>query len=125
MIRQSPAYNITDPPKPNRGSTLLDRSIRSTNSNVFIGIFCILEDRQITTHKKGGCESLQLHTLAYICDSSNQVVGMNLTFKNFKHSYNERPFTLMIKRQPTCCPIAFLLDYLPLRDTRQGALFLT
>jgi hypothetical protein len=90
-----------------------------------LAFFAFLRIGEITTHTRGGCEPLQMHQLAYIRDSSNQVDGIQLTFTNFKHSYNERPFILTIKRQPSCCPIELLLDYLALRGTRQGALFLT
>ena len=99
--------------------------IRQFKAMCSLAFFAFLRMGEITTNKKGGCEPLQRNQLAYICDSSNQVVGMKLTFQNFKHSYNERPFTLTIKRQPTCCPITLLLDYLALRGNRQGALFLT
>ena len=44
---------------------------------------------------------------------------------HFKYSYHERHFTLPMKRPPTCCLIALLLDYLTLRGNHQGALFLT
>ena len=114
--------------------SLLEVAPRSTGSHYQIrqfqamcalAFFAFLRIGEITTTKKGGCEPLQLHQLAYVCDSSNRVVGIKLTFQNFKHSYNERPFTLTLNRQPTCCPIALLIDYLALRGNHQGALFLT
>jgi hypothetical protein len=53
------------------------------------------------------------------------VVGIKLTFHDFKHNYNQRPFTLTINRQSTCCPIQLLLDYLALRGDTKGAIFIT
>ena len=66
-----------------------------------------------------------MHQLANVYDSSNHVVGMKLTFLDFKHNYNQRPFTMVIHRQPASCPIQLLLDYLALRGNRQGLIFLT
>ena len=50
---------------------------------------------------------------------------MKLTFHDFKHNYNQRPFTLTINRQSSCCPIQLLLEYLALRGNRGGAIFIT
>ena len=50
---------------------------------------------------------------------------MKLTFHNFKHHYNQRPFTLIINRRQTCCPIKLLLDYLALCGHQVGAIFVT
>ena len=66
-----------------------------------------------------------MHNLVFSCDSSSPVVGIKLTFHDFKHNYNQRPFTLTIKRQSTCCPIQLLLDYLTLRGNREGPIFIT
>ena len=46
------------------------------------------------------------------------MVGIKLTFHDFKHNYNQLPFTLTINRQSTCCPIQLLIDYLALRQLR-------
>jgi hypothetical protein len=43
---------------------------------------------------------------------------------NFKHNYNQCPFTLTINRQSTCCPIQLLLEYLTLRGDTKGAIFI-
>ena len=68
---------------------------------------------------------MQVHQITYVADGNNHLAGVQLTFHNYKHHYNERPFTLTINRQPTCCPIALLVDYLALRGTRAGALFMS
>ncbi len=90
-----------------------------------LAFFAFLRIGEITTKKGNGCQPLQLHQLAYICDSGNQVVGIKLTFHDYKHNYNQRPFTLAIKRQSACCPIQLLLNYLALRGNREGAIFMT
>ena len=88
-----------------------------------LAFFAFLRMGEITTSKNKSCQPLQLHQLAYVCDSGNPVAAMKLTFHDFKHHYNQRPFTLTINRQQTCCPIQLLLDYLALRGRQVGAIF--
>ena len=52
------------------------------------------------------------------------MVALKLTFGNFKHSYNQRPFSIILHRHNSCCPVRLLLDYLSLRGNRSGPLFL-
>ena len=87
--------------------------------------FAFLRIGEITTTKHTCCLPLQINQLAKVYDSSNQVVGMKLTFLDFKHNYNQRPFTLVLHRQPTSCPIQLLLDYFALRGNKPGATFET
>jgi hypothetical protein len=61
------------------------------------------------------CQPLQMDQISYVYDSSHKVVGIKLTFLDFKHNYNQRPFTLLVYRQTPCCPVALLLEYLALR----------
>jgi hypothetical protein len=114
--------------------SLLEVSPRINGSNYQIcqfkamcslAFFAFLRIGEITTTKNTGCQPLQLHNLAFSCDSNNRVVGIKLTFHDFKHNYNQRPFTLTINRQSTCCPIQLLLDYLALRGDTKGAIFIT
>ena len=67
---------------------------------------------------------LQVHHVSKLVDSSNYVVALRITFGNFKHSYNQRPFTIFLHRQNSCCPVHFLLEYLARRGDRPGPLFL-
>jgi hypothetical protein len=80
---------------------------------------------ELTATKKACPQPLQLHQIAHVRDSQHNVIGINLTFLNFKHNYNQRPFTLLINRQATCCPIALLLEYIAPRGNRAGLLFIT
>jgi hypothetical protein len=41
---------------------------------------------------------LQMHQLSHIYDTNNQITGIKLTFENFKHNYNQQPFSLEIYR---------------------------
>ena len=56
--------------------------------------------------------------------TSKRVVALKLTFGNFKHSYNQRPFSIILHCHNSCCPVRFLLHYLSLRGNRPGTLFL-
>ena len=87
--------------------------------------FAFLRIGEITTTKHTCCLPLQINQLEKVYDSSNQVVDMKLTFLDFKHNYNQRPFTLVLHRQPTSCPIQLLLDYFALRGNKPGAIFET
>ena len=88
-----------------------------------LAFFAFLRIGEITTTKSTNCQPLQLDNLAFSCDSNNLIVGIKLTFNDFKHNYNQR--TLTIGRQHSCCPIQLLLDYLALWGNQRGAIFVT
>ena len=50
-------------------------------------------------------------------------VALKLVSTNYKHSYNQCPFSIVIHRQPPFCPVQLLLDYLALRSSQPGPLF--
>ena len=66
---------------------------------------------------------LQVQYVSKLVDSPNYVVALRITFGNFKHSYNQRPFTIFLHHQNSCCPVQFLLEYLARRGNRPGPLF--
>ena len=84
-------------------------------------------------------QPLQMHQLSHIYDTNNQIAGIKynlplyfilytgikLTFENFKHNYNQRPCSLEIYRQSMICPVQLLSDYLVLRGSRPGAIFIS
>lgn len=55
----------------------------------------------------------------------NGIVSLKLTFDDFKHSYNQPPFSIVITRAPTFCPVQLTLDYLALQGYKPGPLFMT
>ena len=67
---------------------------------------------------------LQDHQLVKLLDHAKRVVALKVVFGNFKHNFNQRPFSIGITRQPSFCPVLFLLEYLTLRDDRPGSLFI-
>lgn len=68
---------------------------------------------------------LQLDQLSQLLDSTFSVVGFKLTFRNYKHCYNQRPFSLTIVPQNSICPVQIITEYLNLRGPRTGPLFIT
>ena len=57
-------------------------------------------------------------------DTSQHVVALKIVFGNFKHNYNQRPFSIVISRQASVCPVLLLLDYLAIRRNSPGPLFM-
>ena len=53
---------------------------------------------------------LQAHNISKLVDSSKYVVALKIPFGNFKHSYNQRPFTIFLHRQNSCWPVQRLLE---------------
>ena len=47
---------------------------------------------------------------------------MKFTFLDFKHNYNQRPFSVVINRRNHFCPVQIILDYLSLRGRMPGPL---
>lgn len=41
---------------------------------------------------------LQLSQISRLVDSNGHLVSFKVTFSNFKHSYNQRPFSLLLSR---------------------------
>ena len=48
-----------------------------------------------------------------------------MTFGDFKHNYNSRPFSIEVRRQPHSCPVDLLAKYLALLGSGSGPLFMT
>ena len=63
-----------------------------------LAFFAFLRIGEITVTTSNN-QPLQLHQLSQLYDTNNHVKGINLTFENFKHNYNQRPFSLEIYRQ--------------------------
>ena len=45
-------------------------------------------------------------------------------FLDFKHNYNQRPFSLVINPQVKYCPVHLMLEYLSVRERKPGPLFI-
>ena len=68
---------------------------------------------------------LQLSQISRLVDSTGHLGSFKVTFSNFKHSYNQRPFSLLLSRRDNTCPVQALSEYLSLRGATPGPLFQT
>ena len=68
--------------------------------------------------------NIQFYQLSQVVNSKNEIVSFKLTFYDYKHSYNQCPFTLNILPSNVCCPVQYLLSYLRLRGNSPGPLFM-
>lgn len=67
--------------------------------------------------------NVQFHQLSAVLNSKNEVLSFKFTFYDYKHSYNQRPFTLNILPSNVCCPVQYLVSYLKVRGNSPGPLF--
>ena len=89
-----------------------------------LAFFAFLRIGEITTAKKRSCQPLQMQHIEHVHDSGKRVASIKLTFHDFKHNYDQRPFTLILHRQAAACPVQLLLDYLVMRGNQEGAIFI-
>ena len=75
--------------------------------------------------KRGSNLPLQLYQLTKLLNPAGDIVSYKVTFGNFKHRYNERPFSIIVSRQQNSCPVTLLTSYLTLRGIGPGPLFMT
>ena len=47
-----------------------------------------------------------------------------ITFKNYKHNYNQNPFSIILAKQLNTCPVKSFLDYFLLRGPSSGPHFI-
>lgn len=87
--------------------------------------FACLRIGEITSSSsKGGGSPMQLHQLVKLVDKSQTVMALKCIFLDFKHNYNQRPFSLVINRQVKFCPVHLMLEYLSVRGCKPGPLFI-
>ena len=76
------------------------------------------------TITNSGNATLTIDSINKLVDKNNHVVSIKITFVRYKHSYNQPPFSLVIRRLSSFCPVQYLLDYLTLRGPDSGPLFI-
>ena len=67
--------------------------------------------------------AISIDQVSKLLNSSNEVEAIKITFFNYKHSYNQRPFSLVVTRQSCFCPVQYQLQYLELHGVGAGPLF--
>ena len=91
-----------------------------------MAFFAFLRIGEITVYKRESVNEnlLQLDQVFRQCCPKGNVNSLRITFKNYKHSYNQNSFSIVLNRQPKACPVSTFLDYLSVRDVVQGPLFI-
>ena len=107
-----------------QGSTYQIIQFQAMCSLAFYAFLCIGE--MTTAFHSTANPPLQLYQLTKLISPSGELQAFKLTFGDFKHSYNARPFSVVLSRQPTStCPVVLLSEYLALRGLRPGAIFVS
>lgn len=89
-----------------------------------VAFYAFLRVGEMTSTNRHGPQALQLHQVVKLVNNSNIIVSLKLTFQDFKHSYNQPPFSIVITRAPNFCPVQLMLDYLTLWGYKPGPLFM-
>ena len=91
-----------------------------------MAFFAFLRIGEITVSKRESFSSnlLQLGQVSRQCGQNDEVVSLVITFKNYKHNYNQNPFSIVLARQLNACPVKSFLDYFLLRGPSSGPLFI-
>ena len=94
---------------------------RAMCSLAFFACMRVGEFTWTATRERGSL--FQLHQLTKLVDANQRAISLNFTFLDFKHNYNQRPFSVVINRPSNFCPVHIILDYLSLRGSEPGPLF--
>ena len=91
-----------------------------------LAFFAFLRFGEITSTSKQSPIPLCLNQLTKLL-RDGEVIGFKLTFTDYKHNYNQRPFSMVIYRQPSHspCPVKLLCRYLACRGNSSGPIFIT
>ena len=91
-----------------------------------LAFYAFLRLGEITGYKGGSCSyPLQISQLTKLVNNSQELIAFKVTFKQYKHCYNDRPFSIVVSRQHHSSPVELLIQYLELRGTIPGPLFIT
>ena len=90
-----------------------------------IAFFAFLRVGEMTVNgKRSSNPPLQFNQVSKLCNSSHIVMAIKITFTDYKHNYNKRPFAITVQRQESGpCPVKCFLEYLGHHVRAQGALF--
>ena len=91
-----------------------------------LAFFAFLRIGEITVSNREGVNNnlLQLGQVSRRCCESGNELSLVITFTNYKHNYNQNPFSIVLRRQLHACPVQSLLDYFSVRGIANGPLFI-
>ena len=77
-------------------------------------VACMRVGQITSTTTRERSSLIQLHQLTRLVDANQGVIALKFTSLDFKHNYNQRPFSVVIDRLNNFCPLQIILDYLTL-----------
>ncbi|EDO25941.1 predicted protein, partial [Nematostella vectensis] len=81
---------------------------------------------EITTSSGNkGNPPLAIYQITKMVNEQKEIVALKLTFGNFKHSYNQHPFSIEVSRRNDVCPVQHIMKYLSLRGSGPGPIFIS
>ena len=91
-----------------------------------MAFFAFLRIGEITVSKRDCVNGnlLQLDQVSREHRGKGNVVSLIITFPSYKHNYNQNLFPVVLNRQPKACPVQAFLDYVSVRGTVHGPLFI-
>ena len=91
-----------------------------------MSFFAFLRIGEITVSKRDCVNGnlLQLDQVSREHSGKGNVVSLIITFPSYKHNYNQNLFPIALNRQPKACPVQAFLDYVSVRGTVHGPLFI-
>ena len=91
-----------------------------------LAFYAFLRIGEITSVSKQGAPSpLQYYQLTKLLNAAGELTAFKVTFGKFKHSYNERPFSVVVSRHSHSCPVDLLSKYLALGGSGPGPISIT
>ena len=90
-----------------------------------LAFFAFLRIGEFTTTNHSSTNSvLQLDQVQKTMSQNGNIHSLKVTFLNHKHNYNQPAFSLILLRNKTVCPVDAILNYLKVRGTMNGPLFI-
>ena len=89
----------------------------------YIAFFAFLRIGEITVNGSDQSNLIRLNQLSRLMTTQGQVVALQLTICEYKHSTNGPPFVIDIFQEEYCCPVKAVLAFISVRGTTSGPLF--
>lgn len=89
-----------------------------------LAFFAFLRIGEITVANGSKTDTnLQVNQIEKIITKEGEINSLKVTFLNHKHNYNQPPFSLIVTRNTTVCPVEAILNYFKVRGTMMGPMF--
>ena len=89
-----------------------------------LAFLAFLRNGKLTIFTKVHAILTNVTQLDRLGDNQCRVQALQLPLDNYKHKANEPPFIIFIYPEKICCPGKLLLDFISVRGSAQGSLFL-